>query len=97
MTETNFAIFLDPSKRFLCLVENLTVPETIEYMVSSPPTRTLDPGRKWDPRCFTMILPGRARSPSNSLTPRYFGFESRPYLAAPADLAVATVVLNHES
>src|SRR6478672_9000604 len=62
---------------------NVITPGRIAKIVSSRPICVPGPGRNLVPRWRTMMLPGSTVWPENIFTPRYFGFESRPFLEEP--------------
>lgn len=95
-TVTTLTDFCDPSKRVFLWVVNLTKPCLSANNVSSPPRFTPSPGKNFVPRCRIKISPVFTRWPSDFLTPKYFGCESRPYLLAPEDLVCAIVSENLE-
>ena len=52
---------------------------------------TLFPGWNFVPLCLTMMFPGMTYSPPNFFTPKYFGFESLPFLLVPPAFFVAVL------
>src|SRR5918996_3263297 len=60
-----------------------TVPSAVAKTVSSPPLPTFSPGWIRVPRWRTRIDPDVTNSPSNTLDPSRFAFESRPFLDEP--------------
>lgn len=68
---------------------NLTLPLMSAMSVSSPERLTFLPARNLVPRWRTKILPARTACPSWRLTPRCFGWESRPRAVEPEAFFVA--------
>src|SRR6185312_15456991 len=81
------------TKRRSPLVRNEIVPVTTAKIESSRPICVPGPGRNRVPRWRTMMLPGCANWPSNIFTPRYFGFESRPFFEEPRPFLCAMVLV----
>ena len=73
-----------PSKFIFLFDVNFTIPSLTAKRVWSLPTSTFLPGMIFVPRWRTIIEPDLAVTPSASLMPKYFGFESLKFLADPA-------------
>src|SRR5262249_17144206 len=65
------------------LRRNSATPSRTAKIVSSLPILVPGPGRNFEPRWRTMIWPARTSWPAKILTPRYCGFESRPFFDEP--------------
>ncbi len=78
VTLTNVRESSLPEYRATLRLENLTKPSAKAKRVSSVPRPTFFPGCHLVPRWRTKTSPVFTTEPSERLTPRYFGCESRP-------------------
>src|SRR5262245_55814725 len=62
---------------------NFTSPSILANSVQSRPMPTLSPAWNFVPTCRTSTLPAFTAWPAKRLTPRIFGFESRPLRVEP--------------
>lgn len=81
----NLSLKTLPSYFFCFFSVNRTVPEIFANIEWSFPIPAFSPGKNFVPRCLTMIEPASTACSPNTLTPRRFAFESRPFLVDPPD------------
>jgi hypothetical protein len=72
----------------------MTSPSLNANKVKSFPWPTPTPAWNLFPNCLTMMFPASHFCSPNSFTPRYFAFESRPFLTDPVPFLCAASIVN---